>query len=43
MTNTLVLKYPDSFICFYFVSNTRTRTEARVNALKAFSLFTSIR
>ena len=35
MTNTLVLKYPDSFICFYFVSNTRARTEALIKRSKS--------
>ena len=37
MSNTVVLKYPDSLICFT-VFNTRTRNEARVNALRASSL-----
>ena len=35
LTNTAVLKYPDSLICFYTVFNMRTRNEARVNAVRA--------
>ena len=38
LSGTLVLKYPDSFICFYYVLvkyGLIPRHEARVNALRA--------